>query len=297
MEFPFRVKFSLSRKLSGYELSAILKQQNVVTNFMRNQKLTFIFLLLNTFLVLSQTSIPSELMNKPRTEELYRTNDSNVKNMTVSETNFLKNETYTNKWIYNYSNDSIINGRLFKNEELKSIFEYIIDDNKEIIESKAVFYHNSLKNDRLHIKYKITDSSKTLTFINDNLNIVSKMIVEIDSLKSPTKITSVRNGEIQAIETADYNYKLNTYNYKVYNYSNEIVLNKLEYYNYNFINDKNDFGDIVKMIWPLSKNKSITIFEYKYDKNNNWIKRIKKIIENDKEITTTIVKRNIIYKN
>jgi hypothetical protein len=264
---------------------------------MRNQKLTFIFLLLNTFLVLSQTSIPSELMNKPRTEELYRTNDSNVKNMTVSETNFLKNETYTNKWIYNYSNDSIINGRLFKNEELKSIFEYIIDDNKEIIESKVVFYHNSLKNDRLHIKYKITDSSKTLTFINDNLNIVSKMIVEIDSLKSPTKITSVRNGEIQAIETADYNYKLNTYNYKVYNYSNEIVLNKLEYYNYNFIIDKNDFGDIVKMIWPLSKNKSITIFEYKYDKNNNWIKRIKKIIENDKEITTTIVKRNIIYKN
>ncbi|OOV25040.1 hypothetical protein BXU11_15940 [Flavobacterium sp. LM5] len=264
---------------------------------MRNQKLTFIFLLLNTFLVLSQTSIPSELMNKPRTEELYRTNDSNVKNMTVSETNFLKNETYTNKWIYNYSNDSIINGRLFKNEELKSIFEYIIDDNKEIIESKVVFYHNSLINDILHIKYKITDSSKTLTFINDNLNIVSKMIVEIDSLKSPTKITSVRNGEIQAIETADYNYKSNTYNYKVYNYSNEIVLNKLEYYNYNFIIDKNDFGDIVKMIWPLSKNKSITIFEYKYDKNNNWIKRIKKIIENDKEITTTIVKRNIIYKN
>jgi hypothetical protein len=264
---------------------------------MRNQKLILIFFLLNTFLVFSQTSIPSELMNKPRTEELYKTNDNNVKNITVSETNFLKNETYTNKWIYNYSNDSIINGRLFKDEELKSIFEYIIDKNKEIIESKVVFYHKSIKNDRLHIKYKITDSLKILTFIGDNLNIVSKMIVEMDSLKSPTKITSVRNEEIQAIETADYNYRLNTYNYKVYNYSNEIVLNKLEYYNYNFIIDKNDLGDIVKMIWPLSKNKSITIFEYKYDKKDNWVKRTKKIIENDKEITTTIVKRNIMYKN
>jgi hypothetical protein len=264
---------------------------------MRNQKLTLIFFLLNTFLVFSQTSIPSELMNKPRTEELYKINDNRVENITVSETNLLKNETYTNKWIYNYSNDTIINGRFFKDEELKSIFEYIIDKNKKIIESKVVFYHKSIKNDRLHIKYKTTDSLKILTFLDTNSKIVSKMIVEMDSLKSPTKITSVRNGKIQAKETADYNYKSNTYNYKVYNFSNEVILNKLEYYNYNFIIDKNDLGDIVKMIWPLSKNKSITTFEYKYDKKNNWIKRTKKIVENNKEVTTTIVKRNIKYKN
>lgn len=245
---------------------------------------------------MSQTSIPSELMNKPRTEELYKTNGSNVKNMTVSETNFLKNETYTNKWSYNYTNDSIINGRLFKDEELKSIFEYVIDKNKKIIESKVVFYHKSIKDDRLHVKFTITDSLKTLTFLDDNLNVVSEMIVEMDSLKSPTKITSVKNGKIQSMEIANYNYKANTYNYKVYNYSNEMVLDKLEYYNYNFIIEKNDFGDIVKMIWPLSKNKSIVTFEYKYDKNNNWIKRTRKIKENDKEITTSIVKRDITYK-
>ncbi|MFN4027712.1 MAG: hypothetical protein ACK4IZ_09720 [Flavobacterium sp.] len=264
---------------------------------MRNQKITLLFFLLNTFLVFSQTSIPSELMNKPRTEELYKTNSNNVKNMIVSEINFLTNETYTNKWIYNYTNDSIINGRLFKDEELKSMFEYVINKNKKIIASKVVFYHKSIKNDRLHVKYNITDSLKTLTFLDENLNVVSKMIVEMDSLQSPTRITSLKNGEIQAVETADYNYKLNTYNYKVYNYSKEMVLDKLEYYNYNFILEKNDFGDIVKMIWPLSKNKSIILFEYKYDKNNNWIKRTKKRIENNQEITTSIVKRDITYKN
>jgi hypothetical protein len=47
-----------------------------------------------------------------------------LKNMTVSETKFFENETYTNKWIYNYSNDSIINGRLLKNEELNLNISY-----------------------------------------------------------------------------------------------------------------------------------------------------------------------------
>lgn len=264
---------------------------------MRNQKIILAFSLLNTILALSQTSIPSELMNKPRTEELYKTIDNNVKNMTVSETNFLKNETYTNKWIYNYSNDTIINGRLLKDDELKSIFEYVIDKNKKIIESKVVFYHRAIKNDRLHVKHTVTDSIKTLTFLDDNSNIDYEMIVEMDSLKSPTKITSVKNGEIQSMETANYNYKANTYNYKVYNNSNEVVLEKLEYYNYNFIIEKNDFGDIIKMIWPLSKNKSIITFEYKYDKKNNWIKRTKKRMENNQEITSSIVKRDITYKD
>jgi|GEM_PF-3473765 len=283
-----------STQFAGF---AIVGLPRNVNNFMRNQKITLLFFLLNTFLVFSQTSIPSELMNKPRTEELYKTNSNNVKNMIVSEINFLTNETYTNKWVYNYTNDSIINGRLFKDEELKSMFEYVINKNKKIIASKVVFYHKSIKNDRLHVKYNITDSLKTLTFLDENLNVVSKMIVEMDSLQSPTRITSLKNGEIQAVETADYNYKLNTYNYKVYNYSKEMVLDKLEYYNYNFILEKNDFGDIVKMIWPLSKNKSIILFEYKYDKNNNWIKRTKKRIENNKEITASIVKRDITYKN
>jgi len=264
---------------------------------MINQKSILIFFILNTFFVFSQTSIPSELMNRPRTEEFYKTKNNNVKNIIVTETNFLKNETYTNKWIYNYSNDSIINGRLYKDDEIKSSFEYIVDENKEIIESKVNFYNKSISSDKLHIKYDRTDSLKILTFLDDRLVIVSKMIVVMDSLKSPIKITSVKNGEIGAMETADYDYKLNTFNYKVYNYLNEMVLNKLEYYNYPFNIDKNEYGDIVKMIAPLSKNKSIVIFEYKYDKNNNWIKRTKKIIENDKGITISIVKRDILYNN
>lgn len=70
-------------------------------------------------------------MNKPRTEEFYKVRDNNIENLTVTETNYLKDETYTNKWVYNYSNDTIINGKLFKDEELKSIFEYSINKDKK----------------------------------------------------------------------------------------------------------------------------------------------------------------------
>lgn len=264
---------------------------------MRDLKLTLIALLLNTLFVFAQTSIPSELMNKPRTEELYKVRDNNIENITVTETNFLKDETYTNKWIYNYSNDSIIKGRLFKDDELKSIFEYIINEDKKIVESKVVFYNKFGVNEKLHIKYILKDSLKILTFLDDKLNLKWKMIVEMDSLKSPIKVTSVRNNEVEAKETAEYDYKSNTYSYKVYNNYNKLVLDKIEYYNHNFIVEKNEFGDIVKMIWPLSQNKSITTFEYNYDKKNNWVKRIKKTILNNKEVTTTIVKRSIKYKN
>lgn len=98
---------------------------------MKNLELILIIFFLNTLQVFSQTSIPSELMNKPRTEEFYKVRDNNIENLTVTETNYLKDETYTNKWVYNYSSDSIINGKLFKDEELKSIFEYTINKEKK----------------------------------------------------------------------------------------------------------------------------------------------------------------------
>jgi len=263
---------------------------------MRDLRLLLIIFLLNTLHVFSQTSIPSELMNKPRTEELYKVRDNNVENITVTETNFSKDETYTNKWLYNYTNDSIIIGKLFSDNKLKSIFEYSINEDKKIIESKVVFYHELGINEKKHIKFVLNDSLKILNFLDEELNIKWRMIVELDSLKSPINITTVKNHEIEAKETAEYNYKLNTYNYKVYNKYNKLVLDKIEYYNYNFIIEKNEFGDIVKMIWPLSPNKTIITYEYKYDKENNWVKRIKKILDGDKEIKSTVVKRSIKYK-
>jgi len=39
MELSLRIKFSLSRKLSGYELPAISKQQNVGRHFTAEKKI------------------------------------------------------------------------------------------------------------------------------------------------------------------------------------------------------------------------------------------------------------------
>lgn len=265
---------------------------------MKKYKFLLFFFLTNSWLIFSQTSIPSELMNKPRTGDLYKVKDKNIESVVVSETNYLKNESYINKWIFNYSADTIIRGKLFKNEELKSNFEYVLDDNKRIIEMKSIFFSQYVKNDKQHVKYDITDNIKVLNFLDDNLKIKSKMVVEMDSLHSPIKITSVNfNNEIQAIETANYNYKSNTYNYKIYNSNNEIVLNKTEYYNKDFIIEKNEFGDITKMFWPLSSNKVIITFEYKYDKKGNWIKRVEKNFSNNSESISTVAKRNINYKD
>lgn len=265
---------------------------------MRNQKFIILFFFLNILSVFSQTSIPSELMNKPRTDDLFKVKEKNIERVIATETNYLKSETYINKWIFNYSTDSIIRGKLYKNEDLKSVFEYILDENKRIIDMKVNFFSPFTKNDKQHIKYEITNDFKVLNFLDENFTIKSKMIVELDSLQSPIKITSVNsNNEFQSQETAVYNYKTNTYNYKVYNFNNEIVLNKTEYYNSNFIIEKNEFGDITKMFWPLSSNKTIINFEYKYDKKGNWIKRIKKNFSNNNESITAIVKRDIKYKD
>ncbi|SEP55235.1 hypothetical protein [Flavobacterium urocaniciphilum] len=262
---------------------------------MKNLILTLTVFFLNTPLVFSQTSIPSELMNKPRTEELYKVNDTKIDKLTVTETNYLEDVTYTNKWVYNYSNDSIIKGNYYKDDELKSNFEYLINKDNKIIESKVLFYDDLGINEKLHIKYIVNDSLKILILLDENLNIERKMIVEMDSLKSPIKITSIKNEKIEAVETAEYNYKSNTYKYKVYNSFNKLVLNKIDFFNYDFIIEKNEFGDILKMITPISQNKSITTFEYKYDKNKNWIKRITKTIINNEEVTTSVVRRNITY--
>jgi len=265
---------------------------------MRSQKLVILFYFLNVICIFSQTSIPSELMNKPRTNDLYKVKEKNTERVIAFETNYLKNETYVNKWIFNYSVDTIIRGKLFKNEELKSVFEYVLDKDKKIVETKVNFFSPYVKNDKQHIKYEITDHAKILIFLDDDSKIKSKMIVDVDSLQSPIKITSVNsNNEIQSIETADYNYKKNTYSYKVYNYYNELVLNKTEYYNPNFIIEKNDFDDITKMFWPLSPNKVVITFEYKYDRKGNWIKRIEKNFSNNSESISTLVKREIKYKN
>jgi hypothetical protein len=40
VELPFRIKFSVSRKLSGYDFPAISKQQNVVRQFGGTRKKT-----------------------------------------------------------------------------------------------------------------------------------------------------------------------------------------------------------------------------------------------------------------
>ncbi|MCD0469864.1 hypothetical protein [Flavobacterium sp. JAS] len=265
---------------------------------MRSQKLIILLFLLNTFNAFSQTSIPSELMNKPRTDDFYKLKENNAESIVASETNYLRNETYINKWIFNYSADTIIRGKLLKNEELKSVFEYVLDYDKRIIDMRVNFFSPNVKNDKQHIRYKFTDRAKILIFLDDQSEIKSKIIVDMDSLQSPIRITSVNsNNEIQSKETADYNYRTNTYNYKVYNYYNEIVLNKTEYYNKNFVIEKNNFDDITKMFWPLSSNKVIITFEYKYDKKGNWIKRIKKNFSNNSVNIATVVKRNIKYKD
>ena len=264
---------------------------------MRSQKLIILFYFLNVISIFSQTSIPSELMNKPRTDDLYKVKEKNAERVIASETNYLKNETYVNKWIFNYSADTIIRGKLFKNDELKSVFEYVLDEDKRIIETKVNFFSAYVKNDKQHIKYEITDHAKVLNFLDDNSTIKAKMIIDMDSLQSPISITSFNsNNKIQSKETAEYNYKTNTYNYKVFNFNNDIVLNKTEYYNPKFIIEKNEFGDITRMFWPLSSNKVIITFEYKYDKKGNWIKRTEKNFSNNSESISTVVKREIKYK-
>lgn len=246
----------------------------------------------------SQTSIPSELMNKESFNKFYETKENNVSSMIVNDMEYSKTEIFSNRWTYNYSKDSIILGKLESRDILKSTFEYKLSKNKKIIESKVYFYNNLLKNDFLHIKTIYSDTSKTLLFLDKNIYTISKMVVKLDSLKSPVSIITYNaENEIIAKETAKYNYSLDIYSYNVYNSYDEIVLSTTESYNHDYTLKKNEYNDIIEMIWPTSKDKAIILFHYKYDKNGNWINRERKGIENNKEVLYSKTTRKIRYKD
>jgi len=154
--------------------------------------------------------------------------------------------------------------------------------------------------ERKSIKYAYSPFSKELQFLANDGKIKYRMLVQYDSLNLPVRITSMNNqGKLDGLSIAKYDYQNATYRYVVFKNDNSIVLDKIEYFNPDYIIEENENGDITEMFWPTAKKGSNVIhkLEYKYDKLGNWTKLKKVLITPERKKVLAIITRKIKYKN
>jgi len=62
--------------------------------------------------------------------------------------------------------------------------------------------------------------------------------------------------------------------------------------------ERNEYGDLTRVLWVTANpyNKVFHVFEYKYDKKGNWVKRKRFIEKNGRKKLSTEVVRKIKYR-
>lgn len=258
-----------------------------------------IFILIISLSLNAQTSIYTELTSSIGPSDYYLLKQEEAREITVNViTNPNDKDRYVDKWIYEFQSSGLIRTKLYRDGDLLSTSEFELDSKKRKISNKVNFKHKALGWERTNSKIVYGENLKELHLLNAQGKIKYKMIVEYDSLNSPVKITSLSNGgEFDGLEIADYDYKNGTYVYKVYRNDMSIVLDKIEYYNPNYLIQKNEYGDIIEMYWPTAKKGSNVVhkIEYKYDKKGNWTKIKIMLITPDRKKVLETATRKIQY--
>lgn len=218
----------------------------------------------------------------------------------VTVVNNPNDDKYVDKWEYEFKDDNLVRGILYRDSELLSRTEFELDSLNRKISLKENFKHKALGWKRTDSRTLYTENKKELQFLNSTGDIQYKMIVEYDSVHFPIKITSYNSqGEFDALSTASYDYDSNTYRYKVYKNDMSVVLDQPKHFILNYILQKNEFGDVTEMYW-ITSNKEANVrhvIEYKYDKKGNWIRKKRRLITPDRKKVLSVISRKIKYKD
>lgn len=259
-------------------------------------KLSFIFIAFLIINDIQSQSVPSFWMNIYSFDDYHDTRKENVEKIIVKRTGYYSSgKSYKEKWEYNFREKNKCDGKLFKDGELNSYFSYEYDSLNQKIKSITKSKIPSLGWEKQTIEYKYIDGRRLFEkHFDGEYNLVRNAVFEYDSLKYLIKL-SVND----TYETADYNYKTDSYVYKVFNQRGELVLEKENFAHLNRGQEiRNEFGDLIQVIWPTANpiNNVYHIMEYKYDKKGNWIKRKRYIVENGKSRVKSKITRKIKYK-
>lgn len=249
----------------------------------------------------AQTSIHNELGSDKGFSEQYTLKNGQARKIVVKVITSPNDDKIIGKWIYEFPSSNVITGKLYSDGELLSTTELELDAKKRIVSKNENFLHEKVGWERTITKIEYGEKSKEFQILNNEGEIESKMHVEFDSLNSPTKITTLdMHGEFKALATADYDYRNGTFNYKVFKKDMSIEMERVEYYNPNYILKKNELGDITEMFWPIALvKKDVTIkhkMVYDYDKKGNWTKVTRTLSTPETEKVLSIKKRKIKYE-
>ena len=191
--------------------------------------------------------------------------------------------------------------------KLSTRMRYEYDNLDNLIEIKDEKWNHSLGHSLITTKFYFDSLDlKRIETIGNNGRVESKSIVKSEN-GYPVKITSFNSdSSMIGFEIAEYNYDNNEVVIKVYNSKGTMIGKtidlKLKLSNdSNFKIDgveKNEYGDITQEIKPkcLSCDDLATFkYEYKYDDNNNWIRKISYKIIDGKTEKILKIKRKIKY--
>lgn len=268
---------------------------------MKKALLVFLFLLFYKSVAFCQ-SIDTHWANvyKLGISSYYKAHTQNIKSIKVKELGFYASgKTYQNTFEFNFTNPKQVQGRLFKGKKLTSKFLYELDDQgrnvRNIIEYKTplIGWQKSI------YEFEYQNNNKVIErHYNGKGQLLRTVNFEYDSHHHPTKmfITNAFD-EKTMFATATYDYPNKKYVYKAFKINGKKVLEQTRACNVDkSINQRNGYGDYVKVIIPNANNNAYHILKYKYDKQGNWVKRRKYYKGKGSKELTSIIKRKIIYK-
>lgn len=267
---------------------------------MKKGLFSLIFLLAFIGHGLSQ-SIPSYWMNIYNLDDLYISRTDNVKQIIANVTGYYSSgETYKEKWIYNFIAPNKIAGQTYKEGQLTSSFEYVLNDSGIIVLKTTSFKQPLVGWQSMIIKYEYEAGNlKYEKHYSKEKELIDYVQFDYDSSNRPNKMSLFNaTGELRSYETAEYNENEGTYNYKVFDSSGSLITEEKEYFNLDKTsNQYNKQGDLAFLKWPTS-NPNKDVFhrlEYKYDDMGNWIKRTWIILVGKKANKRSTISRKIIY--
>jgi hypothetical protein len=227
-----------------------------------------------------QTSIRAELNEKINNRGYFQIVNGNVSKIVATYTVdpfFMDSPKYTvERWEYNFIRKDSISGFAKKDGDLVYNFAFKTDSLQRKIDFKERTKSYLSGWTLSHVKYTYSNKFKDLRIYKADGTLNYRVRVAFDSLGNPNYLASLdAENNFQAIALAEYNYAEKYYNYSILNATGRTLLEEVQYYNPDYIIQKNEQGDIVKMYEPFEPIffGIIYLIDYKYDKRGNWTRK------------------------
>lgn len=245
----------------------------------------------------------SEIYEKYLPRNNYVVKNGKLISIEVNDTILLRN---SEKWIehniYTFEKPNEILVKKYRNDSLAKDEKYNLDSKSRIIKYEGNIKYSKGEWYVTRLNFSYETNKKITEKINRFGQIYMRYEVNYDSLKNPTRIKSTIVGgpNSSRLENINYDYKNRIFVRSEFDFDGNIRNEEEGFINTDYIIDRNEYNDIIKMYWVISNKKDKIIYhiDYEYDDFGNWIKIIKSYSEGEepKKVYSKTY-RKIKYKN